>query len=142
VVVIQHSDFDLATEMEALTSAGSSGASVTFVGYVRDFDKQGTPLTLQHYPGMTEKVLEKICASALQRWQLHRVRLIHRVGDLSVGDKIVFVGVSASHRHEAFAACEYIIDILKTEAPFWKREGSHWVEAQASDTQRAERWLK
>ncbi len=101
-------------------------------------------MTLEHYPGMTEDALAEIVASARQRWALRRVRVIHRVGRLLPGERIVFVGVAASHRHDAFAACEFIMDYLKTQAPFWKKEetaaGARWVDARESDDIAANRW--
>jgi molybdopterin synthase catalytic subunit len=118
----------------------------TFVGLVRDLN-EGTAvsrMTLEHYPGMTERALEDICAQAASRWDLLDTRVIHRVGPLEPGDAIVFVAVSSAHRGEAFAACEYIMDYLKTRAPFWKKEvtpgGERWVEARASDDEAAARW--
>jgi molybdopterin synthase catalytic subunit len=118
------------------------------VGLVRDAndgsDVRG--MTLEHYPGMTEKALEDICAQANARWDLLDIVVIHRVGRLVPGDRIVLVGVASGHRGEAFAACEFIMDYLKTRAPFWKKEdtpaGARWVEARESDDQAAERWLR
>jgi len=101
-------------------------------------------MTLEHYPGMTEKAIEAICAEAHARWDLIDSLVVHRIGALKPGERIVLVGVSSAHRGEAFAACEFIMDYLKTRAPFWKKEatpqGDHWVEARATDDRAAERW--
>lgn len=143
---VQQADFDLATEYAALSQDHSSGAIVTFVGKVRDFNQGETVngLTLEHYPGMTEKSLQKIILDAEQRWPLQGVRVIHRIGELALGEQIVFVGVASAHRGAAFQACEFIMDFLKTQAPFWKKEatadGAHWVDARDSDTSAADRW--
>ncbi|SCZ26942.1 MULTISPECIES: molybdopterin synthase catalytic subunit MoaE [Pseudomonas] len=122
------------------------GAVVNFIGYVRDLNvgQSVTELSLEHYPGMTEKALEQIAEQARERWPLLAVEIVHRVGALSVTEPIVFVGVSSKHRHAAFEACAFIMDVLKTRAPFWKREttqeGSQWVEARESDQNAAFRW--
>jgi molybdopterin synthase catalytic subunit len=122
------------------------GAVVNFIGYVRDLNIGQTvnELFLEHYPGMTEKALEQIAEEARERWPLLGVEIVHRVGALSVCEPIVFVGVSSKHRHMAFEACAFIMDVLKTRAPFWKREttsqGAHWVEARESDQNAALRW--
>ena len=147
VVRVQAEDFDTGRELEALTRGGADvGALASFVGLVRDAN-DGSPIagmTLEHYPGMTEKALEEICREAHARWDLLETLVIHRVGPLVPGDRIVLVGVSSAHRGEAFAACEFIMDYLKTRAPFWKREetpeGPRWVEARASDDDAAGRW--
>ncbi|ALS97995.1 molybdopterin synthase catalytic subunit MoaE [Lacimicrobium alkaliphilum] len=146
-IAVQTDDFSLAAEYEKLSANNSSdGAVVTFAGLVRDVN-QGqciTSLTLEHYPAMTEKALQEIVREARLRWQLGRVRVIHRVGKLALSEQIVFVGVSSRHRGDAFAACEFIMDYLKTRAPFWKKEqtenGEHWVEAKTSDQQKAQQW--
>ena len=118
-----------------------------FVGLVRDLAGEGriSAMTLEHYPGMTEKALEGIVAQALSRWPaVTGIRVIHRVGRLAVGEQIVFVGVASGHRGEAFAACEFVMDYLKTRAPFWKKEerpsGASWVDARESDDEAAARW--
>lgn len=122
------------------------GAVVNFIGYVRDLNigHSVNELFLEHYPGMTEKALERIADEARERWPLLGVEIVHRVGALAVSEPIVFVGVSSKHRHMAFEACAFIMDVLKTRAPFWKREstaqGSHWVEARESDQNAALRW--
>ena len=148
MIQIQHEDFDLATEYAELGKSHSTGAVVTFVGKVRDFN-QGedvSGLTLEHYPGMTESVLSQICQQARARWPLNNVTIIHRVGTMALGEQIVFIGVTSAHRKAAFAACEFLIDFLKTKAPFWKLEanetGSKWVEARDSDEQAAKMWQK
>lgn len=135
---IAHQDFDQGAEYRSLAQGTDTGAVVTFVGRVRDFGRER--MFLEHYAGMTEAVLADIIAQARQRWDLHRVRIVHRVGELAAGEQIVFVGVSSRHRRDAFAACESIMDFLKTEAPFWKKEGEQWVDAKESDSLAAERW--
>jgi len=146
MIQIQHEDFDLATEYAELGGSHSTGAVVTFVGKVRDFN-QGedvSGLTLEHYPGMTEKSLAKIIIEAQNRWSIQGVKVIHRIGELALGDQIVFVGIASMHRGDAFQACEFIMDYLKTQAPFWKKEateeGAHWVDARETDTTAADRW--
>jgi molybdopterin synthase catalytic subunit len=146
-VRVQSEDFDVGRELESLTRGRTDvGALASFVGLVRDRNDGHAigGMTLEHYPGMTEKSLEDICAQAHARWDLLDTLVIHRVGSLHPGDRIVLVGVSSAHRGEAFEACEFIMDYLKTRAPFWKREdtpeGSRWVEARTSDEAAAERW--
>lgn len=147
VIKIQLEDFSLEREAKLLREQSSNtGALVTFSGLVRDLHegKEVTGLYLEHYPGMTEKSLAAIAQQAQSRWPLQGVTIIHRIGQLQAGEQIVFVGVSSAHRHVAFAACDFIMDYLKTEAPFWKkclRAGSaEWVEAKASDVISTERW--
>lgn len=145
MIRIQTEDFDIGSEYSFLAQGHQSGAIVTFIGRVRDFSATTTgteaqSFFLEHYPKMTEKVLHKIEQQARDRWALHSVTIIHRIGSLASGDQIVFVGVSSEHRAEAFSACEFIMDFLKTEAPFWKREGGHWVDAKACDTEAKNRW--
>ncbi|KYN88616.1 molybdopterin synthase catalytic subunit [Vibrio cidicii] len=143
---VQLEDFDLATEYAQLAQGNAAGAVVTFVGKVRDMNlgDKVIGLSLEHYPGMTEKSLSEICDQAQTRWPLLSVRVIHRVGDLKLGDQIVFVGVSSAHRGAAFEACEFIMDFLKTKAPFWKKERTseqtRWVESRESDNKAAQRW--
>ncbi|SQD77485.1 molybdopterin synthase catalytic subunit MoaE [Moritella yayanosii] len=145
-IQIQTEDFDLATEYAALGKSHSTGAIVTFIGKVRDFNQGDSVsgLTLEHYPGMTEKSLAKILIEAETRWSIQGVKVIHRIGELALGEQIVFVGVASMHRGDAFQACEFIMDYLKTQAPFWKKEatqaGSHWVDARETDTTAADRW--
>ncbi|MDN7125795.1 molybdopterin synthase catalytic subunit MoaE [Pseudidiomarina sp. 1APR75-33.1] len=142
---VQTADFDVAAEYQRLAQTSSCGAVVTFSGLVRELvDGELEGLTLEHYPGMTERVLEQLVEQACKRWQLGEVTLIHRVGQLALNEQIVFVGVAAAHRKAAFAAAIFIMDFLKTQAPFWKQEhsstGSYWVAAKATDKQAAEAW--
>jgi molybdopterin synthase catalytic subunit len=142
-ISIQEADFDVGMETGALTSGRDDiGAVASFVGLVRGGEIRA--MTLEHYPAMTEKALAEIVAEAKRRWELLGVRVIHRVGRLLPGDRIVLVVVTSSHRHDAFAACEFIMDYLKTQAPFWKLEetaaGSRWVDARESDDQALQRW--
>jgi molybdopterin synthase catalytic subunit len=154
-VSVQQADFDAGAEIAALSAGRDDvGAVASFVGLVRA-DKAAESsvsagetavqaMTLEHYPGMTEKALEAIVAEARGRWDIYGVRVIHRVGRLLPGDRIVFVAVASAHRGEAFAACEFIMDYLKTRAPFWKKEetpeGGRWVDARESDDHAAGRW--
>ena len=147
MISIQTDDFDAGAEYEALRGTGpGTGAIVTFSGLVRDSgDLSGvTGLFLEHYPGMTEQVIQGLIDEAGRRWDVQRARGIHRVGRLALADQIVFVGVCSAHRGDAFAACEFIMDALKTSAPFWKkeitREGEHWVEQKESDVARSRNW--
>ncbi|WP_202371053.1 molybdopterin synthase catalytic subunit MoaE [Pseudomonas sp. MWU318] len=146
-VRVQYKSFDVGQLTADLHARNPRvGAVVNFIGYVRDLNigQSVNELFLEHYPGMTEKALEQIAEEARQRWPLLGVEIVHRVGALSVCEPIVFVGVSSKHRHMAFEACAFIMDVLKTRAPFWKREttaqGSHWVEARESDQNAALRW--
>lgn len=148
-ISIQQDDFDVAAELAALRRSSSKiGGMVSFVGLVRDFSNDAAieNIFLEHYPGMTEKALGKIIQEATERWNLLGVRVIHRIGPLLPNDQIVLVATAALHRGEAFASCEFIIDYLKTAAPFWKREqtgqGSHWLETRDSDLQRMDHWRK
>lgn len=146
-VKVQEADFDLGAELAALRAGDARvGALASFLGLVRDIN-DGTSvseMTLEHYPGMTEKALEAIVAEAKGRWDLYDVLVIHRVGPLKPCDQIVLVAVTSAHRGEAFAACEFVMDYLKTRAPFWKREatpqGAHWVDARETDDSAAARW--
>ncbi|OAN18408.1 molybdopterin synthase catalytic subunit [Photobacterium jeanii] len=146
MISVQEADFSVADEYERLAQGTSAGAVVTFVGKVRDFNQGDdvTGLSLEHYPGMTEKSLNDIVDQAKARWPLLDTRVIHRVGDLELGDQIVFVGVTSAHRGAAFQACEFIMDYLKTQAPFWKKERTteetRWVDARETDTTAADRW--
>ena len=146
-VRVQAEPFDPGAEVNALHAANLGiGAVASFIGYVRDYndgqDVRG--MFLEHYPGMTEKALEKIAAEACERWPLLRVEVLHRVGRLRPGEPIVFVGTASAHRQAAFDACNFIIDYLKTRAPFWKKEdtpeGERWVEGRASDQAALQRW--
>jgi len=134
-IAVQAQDFDAGAEMRALSRDPKVGAVASFVGVVREVG-----MTLEHYPGMTEKALKKIVDEACARWQLNDCTVIHRYGELSPTDQIVLVVVASPHRSEAFAACEFIMDYLKTQAPFWKKEAAGWVEARAADDQAAARW--
>jgi len=145
-VSVQTGDFDVGAETAALSAGRHDvGAVANFVGLVRGGDGL-IAMTLEHYPAMTLKSLEEIVAQATVRWSLLDVRVVHRIGRLLPGDQIVFVGVASSHRGDAFAACEFIMDYLKTRAPFWKKEetadGACWVDARESDADAAARWLK
>lgn len=141
---IQAEDFDVADEIDALTST-EAGAVASFVGLVRGGDGLSA-LTLEHYPGMTEAEIARIVQEAQARWTLSGVTVIHRVGRLEIGERIVLVAVAAAHRGEAFEACQFLMDYLKTRAPFWKQEErdgeTRWVEARATDDTAAARWRK
>ena len=140
-VSVQKEDFDLGSEVKNLLTDTKIGAVASFVGVVRD-----VPMTLEHYAGMTEREIGKIVEEAQGRWKLMGCTVIHRYGELRPGDQIVMVAVASAHRGDAFAACEFVMDYLKTRAPFWKKEsraeGARWVEARTSDDQAALRWEK
>lgn len=147
MISVQREDFDPAAEYSALRDSGAgTGAIATFTGLVRDSgDLQGvTGLFLEHYPGMTEQVIQGLIDQASERWDVRKARVIHRVGRLALADQIVFVGVCSAHRGDAFAACEFIMDALKTTAQFWKKEitgdSEHWVEQKESDLDRSRGW--
>jgi molybdopterin synthase catalytic subunit len=144
---IQNHDFDLGAEYQLLRQLDSAvGAVVTFTGLVRDLEKNTSinSLTLQHYPGMTESLLQEIVDQAQQRWDLIGVTVIHRVGKLLPSDQIVFVGVASQHRVDAFEAAQFVMDYLKTKATFWKKVDQngqqHWVESKDSDQTASDRW--
>ena len=143
---VQQDDFDLSDEVAEVKNNNTDiGAVVSFIGTVRDLDDSPIEkMTLEHYPGMTEKALEEIAQQAQNRWPLGDVSIIHRVGDLAINEQIVLVVTTSKHRKAAFEACEFVMDYLKTQAPFWKKEhtttGNHWVEAKDSDTDQAKRW--
>ncbi|AKU20413.1 molybdopterin synthase catalytic subunit MoaE [Massilia sp. MB5] len=146
-VRIQTDDFDVAGELAGLRAGDARvGGIVSFVGTVRDLNEGATisSMELEHYPGMTEQSIQAIIDQARQRWPLYGALVIHRVGPLRPMDQIVLVAVTSAHRGEAFAACEFIIDYLKTEAPFWKKEetpeGARWVDARVSDDQALRKW--
>ena len=146
-VRIQTADFDAGVEMAALRRGNAAvGAVASFVGIVRDVNEgdRVSEMTLEHYPGMTEKSIEAIITQARGRWDVIDAVVVHRVGTLKPTDQIVLVIVASGHRGDAFAACEFIMDYLKTQAPFWKkertREGTRWVDARAADDAAAERW--
>ncbi|WP_019140719.1 molybdopterin synthase catalytic subunit MoaE [Noviherbaspirillum massiliense] len=144
---VQTEDFDLSTEVARLRAGNPAiGAVASFIGTVRDVnDGAGvTGMELEHYPGMTEKALEAIVEQARQRWRVIDALVIHRVGPLKPLDQIVLVAVASAHRGDAFAACEFIMDFLKTQAPFWKKEqtaqGARWVDARVADDKALARW--
>jgi molybdopterin synthase catalytic subunit len=146
-ISVQTQDFDFAHEYQKLrNSSDNDGALVTFVGLVRDMnlDQSVSGLFLEHYPAMTNKVLTQIVEQAKNKWQLGSVSVIHRVGQLNVSDQIVFVGVTSQHRQSAYQANEFIMDFLKTQAPFWKKEttnqGDKWIEAKTSDVEKVKGW--
>ena len=144
---IQEKDFDLSAEIAALRKGDPRvGAVVSFLGTVRDMNdgSQVKGMTLEHYPGMTEKALQEILDQAKARWDIYQTLVIHRVGPLLPEDQIVLVAVTSAHRGEAFAACEFIMDYLKTAAPFWKKEdtpeGARWVDARVTDEVALSKW--
>lgn len=146
-VRVQEADFDLGAELLALRAADARvGALASFLGLVRDMNDGASvaEMTLEHYPGMTEKALEEIVEEAKARWGIYDALVIHRVGPLKPCEQIVLVAVTSAHRGDAFAACEFIMDYLKTRAPFWKREatpdGARWVNARDADDSAAARW--
>ncbi len=148
-VRIQENDFDISAEIRALRKGDPRvGAVVTFLGTVRDMNdgSKVKGMTLEHYPGMTEKALEDIISQAKTRWDIYQALVIHRVGSLLPEDQIVFVAVTSAHRGEAFAACQFMMDYLKTAAPFWKKEdtpeGARWVDSRVTDDAAMARWLK
>ena len=146
-VHIQEEPFDAGALIAETHRANPKvGAVATFIGLVRDINEGSdvAEMTLEHYPGMTERAIENICRDAAGRWEVIDARVVHRVGTLQPTDPIVIVVVASGHRRDAFEACEFIMDFLKTRAPFWKKErtggGERWVEARASDDEAAERW--
>ena len=148
VVRVQEQDFDVGAEIETLRADNPAiGAVASFVGICRDLNdgEQVAGMALEHYPGMTERSIADIIEQARGRWSLIDVLVIHRVGSLLPRDQIVLVVVTSAHRGDAFAACEFVMDFLKTRAPFWKKEdaasGARWVEARSSDDDAAARWL-
>ena len=149
MVTVQEHDFDAAALTAALrrATAGSAGAIVTFTGYVRDYspDAPTHTLFLEHYPGMCEREITELCEAAKQRWDILDCMVVHRVGELHHTEQIVFVGVASAHRGQAFRAAEFIIDTLKTRAPFWKRETlssgeRFWVQQDEADTRKTASW--
>jgi molybdopterin synthase catalytic subunit len=148
-ISIQAKDFDHGVEVALLEEDNlEDGAVVTFSGRVRNnnLGLQVKGLFLEHYPDMTEKLLADIIETAKQRWNIGRVKVIHRIGQLVIGEQIVFVGVTSKHRQDAFAANEFILDFLKVKAPFWKKEltelGEAWLDAKSSDKEKAQKWCK
>lgn len=147
MIRVQREDFDVGAELDRLAAdRGSVGGLCAFIGLVRDMSGQRaiSAIELEHYPAMTERALERIETQARARWPLDASVVIHRIGRLEPGERIVLVGTASAHRQAAFEACEFIVDWLKTKAPFWKREhtdaGTRWVEARASDTAAVARW--
>jgi molybdopterin synthase catalytic subunit len=146
-VRVQREDFEPGTEIARLQRE-DAGAIVSFVGVVRgeSHGEKLVSMTLEHFPGMTERELERIAKEARSRWSLQGVSVVHRVGELKPGERIVLVATAAAHRRAAFEAAEFLMDYLKTRAPFWKRElrasGEHWVEARGSDDEAAARWTR
>jgi len=147
-IVVQTEDFDLTTEVELIKSYSPNvGAIVSFIGTVRDLNNESlVSLTLEHYPEMTEKSLESIANKARDKWELESITIIHRVGTLCIGDQIVLVITTSEHRQEAFDSCNFIMDFLKTDAPFWKKEISDkeakWVEIRETDEKQKSRWKR
>ncbi len=146
-VRVQAADFDVNAEIDALRQGKLDvGAVAVFIGLVRDLNEGDnvSTMSLEHYPGMTEKSIQAIVDEAARRWSIIDATVVHRIGELRPADRIVLVAVASSHRGEAFAACEFIMDYLKTRAPFWKKEltpqGPRWVEARETDDRAAERW--
>ena len=149
MIKVQREDFDIGAELAQLTDGNTKvGGLASFVGLVRDLADQGavSAMTLEHYPGMTEKRLAEIEAEARARWPLESVLIIHRYGKLEPGDRIVLVATASAHRQAALESCAFLIDWLKTKAPFWKLEqgskGAAWVEAKESDDRAAEKWKR
>lgn len=148
-VRVQTNDFDISAEIAALRKGNAKiGAIASFIGLVRDMNEGDavSTMTLEHYPGMTEKALEDIVAQAQSRWDVYDALVVHRVGKLLPLDQIVLVIVTSAHRGDAFAACEFLMDYLKTQAPFWKKEdtpkGARWVDSRESDDAAAARWKR
>jgi molybdopterin synthase catalytic subunit len=146
-VSVRHADFDLSAEVAALRAGdGGVGAVVAFVGTVREHSggQEISRMELEHYPGMTEAAIEAMIDAAAQRFEIRAARVVHRVGELLPSEQIVLVAVSSAHRGQAFLACEFLMDYLKTQAPFWKKEstpeGARWVDARSSDDAALERW--
>lgn len=146
---VQVEDFDIAAEIASLRARSKSiGAIASFIGLMRDFNDGDTiaKMSLEYYAGMTERALENITRNAKTRWQIDEIIVIHRIGEFEPGDQIVLIIAAAAHRGAAFAACQFVIDYLKTEAPFWKKEttskGTRWVEARASDDDASKGWTE
>ena len=146
IIRVQQEDFDIAAlNRELLAKRNNVGAIASFIGLVRDLEDDSLQqMTLEHYPGMTEKALQEIAEKARQRWKIIDLGIIHRIGALAPADQIVLVSVLSAHRADAFEACEFIMDYLKTDAPFWKKEvsgqGSKWVESRKSDIFAQKKW--
>jgi len=147
LIIVQEADFDINQHYQTLLqiNPAATGAAVLFVGLVRDLDDAKVEaMQLEHYPGMTESCLQQIVDKARQRWAIEGIHVVHRVGKLLRHDQIVLVGVTSRHRGDAFSACEFVMDYLKQDAPFWKAEftehGKHWVEVKESDQLADKRW--
>lgn len=144
IVIVGDGSIDINQYYQWLSESSEDGAIVTFTGKVRSLNSEISSLFLEHYQGMTEKVLHNIIVKAKERWNLNRVVVIHRVGEIFANENIVYVGVSSAHRKDAFAAAEFIMDVLKNEAPFWKKEkstsGDSWVESKISDKESLKKW--
>jgi molybdopterin synthase catalytic subunit len=146
-ISVQAQDFEVGYEYaELIAGDTTAGAVVFFVGRVRDMNhaRKVSGMSLEHYPGMTENILQKMLGEAKKRWELTAARIVHRVGDLGVGDQIVFVGATSAHREHAFQAAEFLMDFLKTQAPFWKKEmtgqGAVWVDENGKDIEAIKKW--
>lgn len=146
-IAVQTQDFDVGREyVDLIANDTAAGAVVFFVGRVRDMNhaRDVKSMSLEHYPGMTENILRQILEEARGRWELIAARIVHRVGELEVGDQIVYVGVTSMHREHAFQAAEFLMDFLKTQAPFWKKEmtnqGAEWVDENVKDIEATQRW--
>jgi len=149
MIRVQTEDFDIGAEISRMTSGKTEiGGLASFVGLVRDYagDEKISSMTLEHYPGMTEKQLSRLEAEARERWDLQDVLIIHRYGTLNPGDRIVLVATASAHREASLESCQFLIDWLKTKAPFWKLEdresGAQWVESRAEDTVAADKWVR
>ncbi|GAA5110879.1 molybdopterin synthase catalytic subunit MoaE [Orbus sasakiae] len=144
IIIVDGLSIDIDKYYQWLSQSAEDGAIVSFTGKVRSVANQTSALYLEHYQGMTEAVLQKIIDAARHRWSLNRVVIIHRVGEILANDNIVYVGVSSTHRKDSFAAAEFIMDVLKNEAPFWKKEktvhSDSWVEAKKSDKDALKKW--
>lgn len=144
LIIVNQDNIDIPSHYQWLSQSAEDGAVVTFTGKVRSLNNETLALYLEHYQGMTEMVLSKIIEQARARWRLNRVLIIHRVGEIISNENIVYVGVSSAHRKDSFAAAEFIMDVLKNEAPFWKKEqtinGDNWVEAKKSDKESLKKW--
>lgn len=149
MIRVQTEDFDIGAEISRMTAGNTEiGGLASFVGLVRDYagDEKISSMTLEHYPGMTEKQLAKLEAEARERWDLQDVLIVHRYGRLNPGDRIVLVVTASAHREASLESCQFLIDWLKTKAPFWKLEdresGAQWVESRAEDSVAADKWVR
>ena len=149
MILVQTEDFDIGAEISRMTAGKTEiGGLASFVGLVRDYagDEKISSMTLEHYPGMTEKQLSRLEAEARERWDLHDVLIIHRYGTLNPGDRIVLVATASAHREASLESCQFLIDWLKTKAPFWKLEyresGAQWVESRSEDSVAADKWVR